>query len=567
MMSRRDLIAGASAVGFVPGAGSARAAGRSRIHAMIVAINSYPGRYAEHEPHRPRPMRMVPIRPLHGCLNDARAIITAIRPVAASMRVLLEAQATRAAFFQGWEATLAGCAPGDVIVLTFSGHGGMEPERVRGSEATGMDQTLILHGFDSAQPADRAERIVDDEIDELLARAEARGVRVVFVADCCNSGTMTRAIRADFDGLVSTRTVSPTGRYDIAAPLAPVTRSLRRAEQRSNVLFFAAAQDGEASPEISFGGAMHGALSVAFAEAIAGAGDIRRRGSLTGQELVGYVRRRVRAITDANQHPRIQWPVSSVSSGLDLGQPLIESETTAPAAAAPAGSAAWPVRIAILTLPPEQALQTVQGLKGAALAPSPREAALVWDAATRQVLTPTGQVIAHGIASGGLQAVVDRAAVVAAITERIGGRGLDMRLVLIGDRLDGAPSRAADGVHPEGTRLRLVITGLRHPNLVLFNVTGNGLIQDLMSRPIDTRQTPDGTYVLRQALELDVRPPFGAEHIVAVCSPAKEAGLLARLKAVDGKPAVTAVLDELKTLAGGEEVQLGLQGVYSRERP
>jgi len=52
-----------------------------RLFALLVGIDSYPF-----------------IRPLRGCVNDARAIETATRPIATRVTLLLEADATRGAF-------------------------------------------------------------------------------------------------------------------------------------------------------------------------------------------------------------------------------------------------------------------------------------------------------------------------------------------------------------------------------------------------------------------------------------------------------------------------------------
>ena len=84
-------------------------------------------------------------------------------------------------------------AHGDTLVLTYAGHGGQEPARVPGSERDGLDEMLLLSGFTSSGPGTR-ERIRDDELNLWFAEAGERGLRVIFVADSCHAGTLTRSI-------------------------------------------------------------------------------------------------------------------------------------------------------------------------------------------------------------------------------------------------------------------------------------------------------------------------------------------------------------------------------------
>ena len=85
--------------------------------------------------------------------------------------------------------------PGDTLVLAYAGHGGQEPERVLGSERDGQDKVLLLGGFRSAGAGTR-ERICDDELNQWFSDAGGQGLPVVFVADSCHSGTLTRSIDA-----------------------------------------------------------------------------------------------------------------------------------------------------------------------------------------------------------------------------------------------------------------------------------------------------------------------------------------------------------------------------------
>jgi hypothetical protein len=69
---------------------------------------------------------------------------------------------------------------GDMLLLTYSGHGGQVPDG-NGDEKDRMDETWVLY--------DR--QMVDDEIYSLLGKLKP-GVRVAIFSDSCHSGTVAR---------------------------------------------------------------------------------------------------------------------------------------------------------------------------------------------------------------------------------------------------------------------------------------------------------------------------------------------------------------------------------------
>ena len=92
---------------------------------MMVGINAYSGRVATGS--RGSPVFRA-IKPLRGCLNDARAIEQAVKPIASSTRVLLDGEVTREAFLRAWSAMVQQSQQGDTLLVTYSGHGGRESE-------------------------------------------------------------------------------------------------------------------------------------------------------------------------------------------------------------------------------------------------------------------------------------------------------------------------------------------------------------------------------------------------------------------------------------------------------
>jgi hypothetical protein len=73
-------------------------------------------------------------------------------------------------------------AKGDILFLTYSGHGGQVPD-TNGDETDTKDETWVLY--------DR--QLVDDEIYDLYSKFAA-GTRIFVLSDSCHSGTVNRDI-------------------------------------------------------------------------------------------------------------------------------------------------------------------------------------------------------------------------------------------------------------------------------------------------------------------------------------------------------------------------------------
>ena len=100
----------------------------------------------------------------------------------ASVQSLLGSKATRQAVQDGIGQLAAEALPGDLVVLTYAGHGSQLPD-YSGDEDDGADETWCLYD----------DQLVDDEIFELLSAFKA-GVRVLMLSDSCHSGTVFRNI-------------------------------------------------------------------------------------------------------------------------------------------------------------------------------------------------------------------------------------------------------------------------------------------------------------------------------------------------------------------------------------
>ncbi len=144
--------------------------------ALCIGINNYPGTHMD----------------LSGCVNDAKAWGDALRSRGYSVETLLDAQATKAAMLAGFKSVIGGAKSGDVVAITFSGHGTYVPD-LNGDELDGLDEALCPYDIQTGGAA-----LTDDEIHAIFA-ARAAGVRLVLISDSCHSGTVTRAAAPDPD--------------------------------------------------------------------------------------------------------------------------------------------------------------------------------------------------------------------------------------------------------------------------------------------------------------------------------------------------------------------------------
>lgn len=126
---------------------------------------------------------------LPGCDADALAMKELlIGKSFITPKCLRSPEATLEAFQSELRTAACQCEPGDLFVLTFSGHGAQRPF-VGEPEPDGKDEYWCLHDF----------AIVDNDIRALLGEFRA-GVRILVISDSCHSGTVT-SLRSQFLGL------------------------------------------------------------------------------------------------------------------------------------------------------------------------------------------------------------------------------------------------------------------------------------------------------------------------------------------------------------------------------
>jgi metacaspase-1 len=122
---------------------------------------------------------------------------------------------------------------GDILFLTYSGHGGQVPD-TNSDEEDANDETWVLY--------DR--QLVDDELFALWAEFEP-GTRMFVLSDSCHSGSVTRDL---FDALVPL--IAEKGMVDTPKPRTKeLPRDVQDATYRANEEVYKAIQSSHQSGE------------------------------------------------------------------------------------------------------------------------------------------------------------------------------------------------------------------------------------------------------------------------------------------------------------------------------
>jgi metacaspase-1 len=123
---------------------------------------------------------------LRGCENDATLMSQIAQSQGFSALPILGASATANNIRQTIANAAQNLNAGDILLLTYSGHGSQMIDELNGDEDDGMDETLVL--FDR--------NLIDDELYVLWSFFRP-GVRILFITDSCHSGTVAQMPQID----------------------------------------------------------------------------------------------------------------------------------------------------------------------------------------------------------------------------------------------------------------------------------------------------------------------------------------------------------------------------------
>src|SRR5262249_22645920 len=148
-------------------------------------------------------------------------------------------------------------------------------------------------------------RILDNEINAWLMQLEQRGAVVLFIADACHGGGMTRDPDLRAGEPLSFRSA---GEISLVGPdeLNPVSTEKDAYIEKTDLprlTFLAAAEKQPKSREVRIPGhpTLRGALTYALARAFEGAADRKGDGKVTRRELFEYTRQVVYQYVETRQ--------------------------------------------------------------------------------------------------------------------------------------------------------------------------------------------------------------------------------------------------------------------------
>lgn len=472
---------------------------------------------------------------LFGAVNDAKDIAQALEAAGSSdVKLLTDGEATKSAIEREWNALIARGQPGDTLVFSYAGHGSQEPEPPgRGQEADGKNENFLLSGFGPKAP-NNAERIVDDEMFQWLKSADDKGLRVVFIADSCHSGTMYRSASAQG---VRFRNITIPEITDDQLTLPPPAFANIAPEEFKDVTFVSATEESRVVPEINIKGQQRGALSYSFARAVEGGADRDKDSRITQEELVSFLVPSVHQLVESQQTPQVL-PVRAGRAA------IIESAKSAPVKAV--DPSADNLRVAVIG----GSADALAKVTGVAVVEDIPQSELFWD---------VGSGVVEHLVGGKVAEQVDERSIVPVL-------GKWTTIKWLQNHASGAPGKfmlhSGNQRYKPGEEISLTFEGAELPYVTLFNLAPDGRVEffvepeevnvDWRGRKADWTFRPD-------------KPPFGTEHLVAVFTETPLVDLHETLKSMKTADRAVALRSTIEQALGGQKFQLGLIGIYTGE--
>ncbi len=478
---------------------------------------------------------------LRGAVNDAKDIADALHRIGvADLTVLLDGNASRDRILAAWDGVLARAVAGDRIVFSYAGHGAQEPEHVAGSESDGKDEVLLLSGF-AASGLGTRERLIDDEIGGWFAAAAAKDVEVVFVADACHSGTLTRAVGTAIDATYRVAPDYAIGEDELTLDTADATSGSENAA--ANVTYLGAAQDNEKVPEVTLPDAAgnripRGALSYLFARALDGQADADSDGAVSRTELFDFVRENARLLSDSRQTPNL------LSEAPERGVVLANVGNDH---SIPLEAASGPVMVALAGGAMPQAETTLRDIDG--VVPSVGEGSpdVIWDPENGRLFSGSGDLLADAVTTDTLPQYLTKVRAVRQL-------GALARLHTMRARL-----RPNDQAHRQGEALALELADPPYPYVTLFDLANDGTLFQLFPRAGEDPNWSDR----EESVEFTASPPFGADHLVAIATPQPMPDMVGKLAALDGKYAADQVVELVARALQGKDYAMVVQASFT----
>jgi hypothetical protein len=506
------------------------------------------------------------VRKLKGAVADARDVEKSLRSMGiGDVTTLIDAGAGRDGVIHAITDLVQRTGPNDLIVLSIAGHGAQEPETIKGSEPDGFEDVFLLPGFEPTAQGSR-QRILASEFNHFIRQFEARGAKVLFVADTCHGGGLAREVDPRAEEMSYRQVPTYTLSVDTLKPVTDEQESLTDLDL-DKTTFLAAVDRNTKAPEVRIPGidGLRGALSYAVARAFEGSADDNHDGKVTLKELFANVRQVVYQLSDQRQNivtktspgRPIDSDVYQLTRGTDFGADIKAQPKPVLQAGEPQGNPASetaseknpasqrPIRLAAL----DGRMDYFSNLK-------PRDVTieavgpvdnpdLIWDPDSHDVIA-WGDVVAYNVGSSDLASVVDRTAAVRELKKIATKAPQLLRLT------------AGDEQHHNDDMVQVELSDVAQRSVVLVNISGDGTIQLLYPLGPDASQNTASNF----QISLRVRRPFGADQIVAVTSTERLSGLEQAVTELNRRRAPGALIKSMTRYLPAN-VRIGSIGIFT----
>jgi Caspase domain len=474
-----------------------------------------------------------PVNHLDGAINDAKDVSQALERAGAREVVrLFNDDASKASITAAWDRLLAKAKRGDTIVFSYAGHGGQEPAPPTRHDKKTIESFLLGH-FEPSGPGTR-ERIVDDEMFAWLQEADRKGVKVIFVADSCHSGGMERSAsaagvkfrRMDYRVVADQLKFPPHAGTDEA--------------DFQNVTFVAAVPADKLVPEVTIEGKQRGALSWAFSRAIEGRADKDGDGKVSEFELLSYIVPAVHALVESQQTPQVlplrarSVPLVTLREGGTKPEAQADEESLKLKLAVEGGDAS-----------------AVSGLPFVTVVNDKAQADLIWSA-DGKVEHVVGGVVAENVDAQSIKGVVSKWAALKWLNHQAA-------LAPVPGKLLSGNQRYA-----VGDLVQVEIADAKYPHLTLFNLPPDGRVEFYVPDPNKPEEAKKdwSSAPIHETFKVD-KPPYGAEHMVAIFSKNDLSDLHVALAAMTTPERAEALRPLLEEALKGQDVQIGVIDIYT----
>jgi hypothetical protein len=469
------------------------APGGGAVRALVVGINNYP---------------KLPYQSLKGALPDADDLAAVLEKAGVSDLVALpNERATRADFVANMDRLIATSKPGDLVIITYSGHGTQVPAYSNWKDVDGRlaDEQIVLSGFAFKGPAQH-EAIVNYEMRAWLSRLDAKGVDAIVVWDSCFGGGM-RGVEAE-GGPIQVRAAhqTPDAKLESTFPSIAMTAAEARADIKtmSHVTFLAGATDDSVVPEMPGVDPAHpndprGALSYFLARAMEGQ---LKSGPVSRVELFKFLAQNVSEKTAQRQIIEAQ-PQRRGDNSVSGRTVFVVAGDVADNPASP--RAPTPVRLAIVDGPSDAFASIEKRSTTLQLVADRDQAELVWDVGAKKAFAK-GDTLMEGVDGSMIGWVADRVRALSRLQEVGSGRPLEIGLSSGGELLTPGHHASVQVLNLDGAKL------------VVFNIAADGTIQMQYPSAPDAKEACQDPAAGGWTCNLGVVAPFGVDTLVAVAT-------------------------------------------------